>query len=69
MTKGEPMINNIKKNKNVVTKVTTLDLISLNLMEGKEDMSEWFVVYKIKNEIFTYSGTAEEVLTELERAV
>ena len=38
-------------------------------MEGKEDMSEWFVVYKIKNEIFTYSGTAEEVLTELERAV
>jgi len=40
------MINTIKKDKNVVTKVTTLDLISLNLMEGKKDMSEWFVVTK-----------------------
>ncbi|MDF1858209.1 MAG: hypothetical protein P1U29_04485 [Candidatus Pelagibacter bacterium] len=39
----------------------------MKIVEIKKTEKEYFIVYKKNNEIFTFNGSAEEVLNELKR--
>ena len=39
----------------------------MKIIEIKKKEKEYFIVYEKNNEIFTFNGSAEEVLNELER--
>jgi len=39
----------------------------MKIIKIKKEKKEYFIVYKKNNEIFTFNGSAEEILNELER--